>query len=90
MEGENNSSNIKNDINLLTRRLGELNISKRQKINEISEIKKEIRRFLSELKESKRPKISEEIQKTWDNPIVILEFYYGRTCSQGWWKRVQC
>src|SRR3989344_1112464 len=47
---ENEQNKIRSEISLLTKRLNELNAEKKQKINEITEIKKEIRRFLDNLK----------------------------------------
>ena len=63
MVKENDSSKLKNEISLLTKRLSELNFQKQQKIQEIQVIKKDIKKLLTQFKENKRPKISEELKK---------------------------
>ena len=62
---ENEQTKIKTEINLLTRKLSDLNIGKKQKIQEISSIKTSIRKFLTDLKENKtkRPNIKEDLNK---------------------------
>ncbi len=62
MSKENSSHIIRNEINILTRRLSESNSEKKEKISQIQDIKKEIRNILTKIKENKLPKISEELK----------------------------